>query len=316
MQNSHFPLVSILINNYNYGNFLPEAIDSALNRTYSNIEVIVVDDGSTDNSHEIIKSYGDRIIPVLKKNGGQASAFNSGFAHSKGEIICFLDADDLFLPGKIQQVINTFQDHPDIGWFFHRLEFFGNSQEKLLQNSKNLKSSDRYDLREKIISGKLRGSMPSINLATSAMCFRRSLLETILPMPEEIRITSDDYIKYIALGTSPGYISTDILSSQRIHNNNAYTARSDSRKQRISAKINILTAYWMKYNFPEIMSKFADNIFAMAVGLYWVYGDIETDCETRIQKYFSTLSFKEKLKIFTRASYNFLKLLYQKTESK
>ncbi len=62
--------VSIIINNYNYGRFLKEAIDSALNQTYSNTEVIVVDDGSTDNSHEIIAEYGKQIIPILKENRG------------------------------------------------------------------------------------------------------------------------------------------------------------------------------------------------------------------------------------------------------
>ncbi|NEQ67311.1 MAG: glycosyltransferase, partial [Symploca sp. SIO2D2] len=64
---SNNPLVSILINNYNYGRFLSEAIDSALKQSYSNIEVIVVDDGSTDNSQEIIKSYGEKIVPILKQ---------------------------------------------------------------------------------------------------------------------------------------------------------------------------------------------------------------------------------------------------------
>ena len=72
------PLVSIIINNYNYGNFLPIAISSALKQTYSNVEVVVVDDGSTDNSREVVAGYGDHIVPILKENGGQASAFNSG----------------------------------------------------------------------------------------------------------------------------------------------------------------------------------------------------------------------------------------------
>ena len=66
-------LVTILINNYNYGRFLRDAIDSALNQTYRNLEVIVVDDGSTDESREVIASYGDRIIPVLKENGERLS---------------------------------------------------------------------------------------------------------------------------------------------------------------------------------------------------------------------------------------------------
>src|SRR6476646_282737 len=96
------PLVSILINNYNYERFLKDAIDSALNQTYSKIEVIVVDDGSTDNSRSVIESYQDKVTAIFKENGGQASAFNTGFEASQGEIICFLDADDMFQPEKVK----------------------------------------------------------------------------------------------------------------------------------------------------------------------------------------------------------------------
>ena len=72
------PLVSIIINNYNYDRFLPEAINSAINQTYPHTEIIVVDDGSTDNSRDIISGYGQRIIPIFQPNGKQAAAFNSG----------------------------------------------------------------------------------------------------------------------------------------------------------------------------------------------------------------------------------------------
>jgi glycosyltransferase involved in cell wall biosynthesis len=104
------PLVSILINNYNYGHFLADAIDSALAQTYPHVEVIVVDDGSTDHSRAVIANYGDKIISVLKANGGQASAFNAGFAAAQGEIICFLDADDICLPTKVAEVVNAIPD--------------------------------------------------------------------------------------------------------------------------------------------------------------------------------------------------------------
>ena len=102
------PLVSVIINNYNYGHFLGEAIDSVLNQTYPNIEIVVVDDGSTDNSREIISSYQEKIISVLKENGGQASAFNAGFAASRGDIIFMLDSDDIFVPEKVAEVVNIF----------------------------------------------------------------------------------------------------------------------------------------------------------------------------------------------------------------
>jgi glycosyltransferase involved in cell wall biosynthesis len=116
------PLVSIIINNYNYGCFVGEAIESALNQTYSHLEVIVVDDGSTDNSREIIANYKDKIIPILKENEGQSSAFNSGFATAKGDIICFLDADDIALGEKVSEVVKVFQANPEIGWCFHSLK--------------------------------------------------------------------------------------------------------------------------------------------------------------------------------------------------
>src|SRR5947207_15525858 len=91
-------LASVIINNYNYGRFLREAIDSALNQTYKNIEVIVVDDGSTDGSREIIESYENRIRPLFKKNGGQISAINVAFEATHGSVILVLDADDTLFP--------------------------------------------------------------------------------------------------------------------------------------------------------------------------------------------------------------------------
>lgn len=107
------PLVSIIVNNYNYGRFLGEAIDSALAQDYPNVEVIVVDDGSTDDSREVISGYGDRVVPVLKENGGQASACNAGFAVSRGEIVFFLDSDDVLLPDAAGRVVAAFRERPD-----------------------------------------------------------------------------------------------------------------------------------------------------------------------------------------------------------
>src|SRR5690242_13648165 len=91
-------LASVVVNNYNYARFLPEAIDSALDQTWAETEVIVVDDGSSDRSREIIAGYGDRIVRVFKENGGQNSALNAGFSRSRGDVILFLDSDDALLP--------------------------------------------------------------------------------------------------------------------------------------------------------------------------------------------------------------------------
>jgi glycosyltransferase involved in cell wall biosynthesis len=100
--------VTVVINNFNYGRYLASAIDSALHQTYPRIEVIVVDDGSTDESRAVIAAYQDRVIPVLKENGGQASAFNAGFAHAQGDLLIFLDSDDILLPHVVEQVVAAF----------------------------------------------------------------------------------------------------------------------------------------------------------------------------------------------------------------
>src|ERR1700684_2928477 len=106
---SERPLVSIIINNYNYARFLPSAIDGALAQTYSRVEVIVVDDGSTDESRAVIESYERRIAPLFKDNGGQGSALTAGFAASRGEIVMFLDADDELMAEAVERVVKAWR---------------------------------------------------------------------------------------------------------------------------------------------------------------------------------------------------------------
>src|SRR3954454_14414573 len=109
---------SVIINNFNYARFLADAIDSALAQTHPNTEVIVVDDGSTDESASVIAAYGDRIAPVLKGNGGQASAYNAGYERSSGDIVCFLDADDMLLVDAIGSAADAFsvEDVVKVQW--------------------------------------------------------------------------------------------------------------------------------------------------------------------------------------------------------
>src|SRR4051812_20304329 len=103
-------LASVIVNNHNYGRFLPFAIDSALAQTYRPLEVIVVDDGSTDDSRDIISGYLPHIQPVLKSNGGQASALNAGFAASHGDVVLFLDADDVLFPSAVSNAVSLLSE--------------------------------------------------------------------------------------------------------------------------------------------------------------------------------------------------------------
>jgi hypothetical protein len=98
-------IVSIVINNFNYGEYLADAIESALCQTHPGVEVVVVDDGSTDNSHAIIAYYADRIVAHFQNNCGQAAAYNAGFARCGGDIVLFLDADDTLRPDAAAAVV-------------------------------------------------------------------------------------------------------------------------------------------------------------------------------------------------------------------
>lgn len=294
-------LVSIIINNYNYGRFLRDAIDSALNQTYPHIEVVVVDDGSTDNSREIIASYGERLVPVLKENGGQASAFNAGFAVSRGDVICILDSDDIFLTEKVAEVVKVFDEYQDIGWCFHRLKFVDASTGAFIKLSRE-SGTRKCDFITHLKTGKLPFNCP----ATSGLCFTRSLLQQILPMPEASGVNiSDHYLKIAALGLSKGFFLDEQLALLRIHDNNIYTMNNDKQHQ-LKANILILTAYFLRSNWP-FLKKFGNKLLATGIGNYWKFGGVEVEYIEKVKIYLSTVSPLEMLEIRLRAFYHCLK---------
>lgn len=254
------PTVSIVINNYNYEDFLCEAIDSSLGQTYSRKEVIVVDDGSTDNSREIITSYGDQIISVSKENGGQASAFNAGFIASKGEIICFLDSDDYYISQKVSQIVELFLENPNVGWVFHELDDV-DSNGRPLKLGRNHSVSEflLVDYREKMLKGHNLTWFP----ATSGLCFKRDLLLKVLPMPEQILISADNFLRLASVYSSPGILSPEKLAVHRIHGANLYEFRADTDS--IDAEGNIKTSYYLRQRFPETKI-FTNRLYSHSVG--------------------------------------------------
>jgi len=109
------PKVSVVIPTYNSAALVREAIQSALNQTYSDFEVIVVDDGSRDNTESVVRSFGDKVCYVKQDNRGAGAARNHGIIRSQGKYVAFLDADDLWLPGKLAEQIPLLDRDPEIG---------------------------------------------------------------------------------------------------------------------------------------------------------------------------------------------------------
>ena len=109
------PLVSVIIPTYNRAQYICNAIDSVLAQTYRNIEVIVVDDGSTDDTRCILSRYGPNIRYVFQNNAGPSAARNNGITKARGRLIAFLDSDDIWLPEKLERQVQLIADSRDIG---------------------------------------------------------------------------------------------------------------------------------------------------------------------------------------------------------
>ena len=291
------PFVSLIVNNYNYGRFVSDAIGSALCQTYDRLEVIVVDDGSTDNSKAVIEAYDKQIITVFKSNEGQASAFNTGFARSSGEIICFLDADDLFLPDKVERIVDAYMD-TELDWCFHPVQAVDASVRPVPGPYAVLYASGRYDFRSEYKRGKPIFWAPP----TSGLTFRRRLLDKLLPMPLGIRITSDNYLTFSTPAFAPGFYISECLSLQRIHGANAYTAKEDPL---LKAKVQMSIANGMHDALPEL-APLANRLFANAVAEKWNAGGEFQECSSELKQYLRSCGVADKAEVLARMAYRIL----------
>ena len=187
-------LVSIIITSYNYGKYLNEAIDSALGQTYSSVEVIVIDDGSKDDSAEIIRSYADKVIPILKDNGGQTSCFNVAFRKSRGEVVIFLDADDILLENAAEDHVQYLK-HPEVAKSCGYMEVI-DSDGNLTGDRIPRKLRPGGDYRDAALNSGLGVFQPSF---TSGNAWARWFLEKVLPIPENDIIGADGYLTSVDL---------------------------------------------------------------------------------------------------------------------
>lgn len=205
---------SIIINNYNYAAYLGNAIDSALAQTHKS-QIIVVDDGSSDDSRDVIASYGESIEPVFKENGGQASAFNFGFARATGDIIFFLDSDDIIEPNAVSTVLSVW--HPGTVLAHYSMTMIDSSGRPLgVVPGPQAGLLADGDVRETLVAN---GSFAAT--ITSGMAFARPALERIMPMPEKDFVYSADGYLVRAVPFLGSVQRVDaILARYRMHGGN------------------------------------------------------------------------------------------------
>lgn len=216
------PQISAIINNYNYGQFLGTAINSALAQRGVTAEVIVVDDGSTDDSEAVMRSYGDRIRPVFQENGGQAQAINTGVSLAKAPLLAFLDADDWWQPGKLAAVVQAFEKSPKAGLVYHRLQ-------PVYSDGRFAFSAIPRSLCEGDLAPRLSrsGGLWPFPM-TSSLGVRRTVWDLAGDIPETLRISADAWIAGVLPFIAPVVALPEALGRYRIHNNTWYRSKDDA----------------------------------------------------------------------------------------
>ena len=217
-------LLSAVVGNYNYGRFLPRCIDSVLAQTYEPIEVVVVDDGSTDESRDVLARYATFVKVILQENGGQAAALSAGVRASAGELIAFLDADDAWHPDKARAVADALDRNPRAGWLRHKLELADASMEPLGRSSPGFIGSGPIDPDARYILERV------VTAATSSIVLRRRVLGAVFPLPSQLDFSFDADILILArlfAAGIPGYSLDRVLGWYRRHEGQRFVEERD-----------------------------------------------------------------------------------------
>ena len=215
--------VSVAVINYNYGHYLPGAIESILSQTLPVDEIVVVDDGSTDNSREVLAGYDAPVRAILTENRGPALASTRALGECTGDIVLQLDADDLMHTDRVARVVEAYAANPRGQWVFHRLtQVDRSSGETSAEQGQHRRFTDGFhDLRWAARRGWLPVTLP----ATSGLSWRREFLRTILPVPRNVKV-HDNYLKFCSLATGPGVFIDASLGDQGMHANNFYAQKT------------------------------------------------------------------------------------------
>jgi glycosyltransferase involved in cell wall biosynthesis len=220
------PFVSALIDTYNHERFIEKAIVSVLEQDFpeSDREIIVVDDGSSDRTPEIVRKFEPQARLLRKTNGGQASAFNAGIPECRGEVVAFLDGDDWWAPSKLSRVAPVFAKSREVGMVGHgTITVFGDAKE----HREVLAEGHRFSL-QTVEGARMFRSRKSFLGTRSTI--RTAILKKLLPVPEAIRIEADEFVFTMAAALGEVEILPEALFFYRLHSANLYSQHAFDEK--------------------------------------------------------------------------------------
>ena len=257
-------LVSVIIPVYNSSKYIQKAIDSVLAQTYNNYEIIVVDDGSTDNTKAILEQYKDKIHYIYQENQGSAAARNTGIKLAQGELVAFLDADDLWsMPEKLEKQVACFAADPDLGGV--------NTGWRIIDGAgKHLKTVQPW---HKAPTLDLETWLKKKCVRTSAMIFRREWLEKVGGFDPEIRQSHDvDLILRLSLAGCKTIWLKEETVCYRQHGENT---TKDSLKQAKYVQA-VLDKFYARSDLPESIRKQEQKVrYHTLVWIAWYQYDAD-----------------------------------------
>lgn len=231
------PCATVIIDTYNQASYIDEAVTSVLTqaRLPGPLEIIIIDDGSTDETPSRLGRYRDQAHIILKGNGGQASAFNVGLARSSSDTIMLLDGDDYWYPEKVSQVLAVFAQHPEASIVIHALE--GQPHPSL--------HGKFIDAPEDLLQ--YRG------YPTSALSLRYSLIARLLPVPWDLWFCADAYLAYLAPFCGEVVTIGEPLGVQRIHDDNLFefvdgSVEKQVRRHQVAKAVDRQVSGWLVSN--------------------------------------------------------------------
>jgi GT2 family glycosyltransferase len=204
------PLVSVIIPTFNRGPLLLQTVESVLAQSFSDYELIVVDDGSQDETESLLAPYRSRLRLVRQANAGVASARNRGWRQSQGQLICFLDSDDLWLPGKLEKQVAFAQAHPQYGLIATEIAPFDADGPRPERSRRNM-----YPIRNGYVLEQL---LFANWLQTSTAMIRRDALEQAGGFDEDVGSFGEDWLLWMKIAAQyPVYFLPDPLVAYRVH---------------------------------------------------------------------------------------------------